>query len=136
MEVARVEGMIQANLAQVKQSREEMKIADPMMMGHYDNFLQHLYQKDIELKERKQAAIRFLQEQVAILQEKEKEVKVLEKHKEKKKEEYLEEEKQKEMKMLNEVGSLKHFAKKKEREQEELDELIELGIDPNEQSGY
>lgn len=135
-EVARVEGMIQANLAQVKKSREEMQAADPMMMGHYDNFLQHLYQKDIALKEQKQAAIRFLQEQIAILQEREQEVKVLEKHKEKKHEEYKEEQKQIEMKMLNEVGSLKHFAKKRESEQEELEELIKLGIDPNEQSGY
>lgn len=130
MEVARVEGMIQANLAQVKQSREEMKICDPLMMSHYDNFLQSLYQRDVELKEQKQAAIRFLREQMEILQEREQEVKVLEKHKEKKKEEYDEEQKYIEMKQLNEVGSLKHYARKLENEQEELEELIKLGIEP------
>ncbi len=131
MEVARVEGMIQANLEQITNTREGMKMADAMMLQHFDNFLQNLYQKDHELKEQKKAAIRFWQEQMAILQELEKAVKVLEKHKEKKHEEYKEEEKQIELRQLNEVGSLRHFARTREEQQEELEEqeeLMKLGI--------
>jgi flagellar export protein FliJ len=136
MEVARVEGMIRANIEQIHKTRDGMKLADAMMLQHYDNFLQNLYQKDLDLKERKKAAIRYLQEQIELLQEREKEVKVLEKHKEKKLEEYKEEEKKLELKQLNETGSLRHFARTKEEQQEELEELIKLGIDPNEQSGF
>ena len=68
---------------------------------------------------------------MAILQELEKAVKVLEKHKEKKHEEYKEEEKQIELRQLNEVGSLRHFARTREEQQEELEEqeeLMKLGI--------
>lgn len=126
MEVARVEGLIKANLGQIKDTREGMRMADAMMLQHFDNFLQSLYEKDIALKEQKQAAIRFWQEQMMILQELEKAVKVLEKHKEKKKEEYDEEQKQIELRQLNEVGSLRHFARTREVEQEELEELEEL----------
>jgi len=136
MEIARVEGMIQANLLQIKDTREGMKYADAMMLQHYDNFLQSLYQQDVELKERKKAAIRFWQEQMAILQELEKAVKVLEKHKEKKLEEYKDEQKQIELRQLNEVGSLRHFARTRDEKQEELEELIRLGLDADEQSGF
>jgi len=129
MEVARVEGMIQANLGQIKDTREGMRMADAMMLQHFDNFLQSLYEQDNALREQKKAAIRFWQEQMAILQELEKAVKVLEKHKEKKKEEYDEEQKQIELRQLNEVGSLRHFARSRELEQEELEELMRLGLD-------
>lgn len=139
MEIARVEGMIQANLKEIGDTREGMKIADALMLQHYDNFLQTLYEKDAGLKERKKLAIRFWQEQMAILQELEKAVKVLEKHKEKKREEYKEEQRRIEIKQLNEVGSQRHFAKTRENEQEEqeyLEELRNLGIDINEQDGF
>lgn len=139
MEVARVEGMIQANLKEVRDTREGMRIADALMLQHYDDFLQTLYEKDVQLKERKQLAIRFLQEQMDVLQEMEKGVKVLEKHKEKKREEYKEEQRQIEIRQLNEVGSLRHFAKTRENEQEEqeyLEELRALGLDINEQDGF
>lgn len=132
MEVAKVEGMIQANLEQIKKTREGMKLADALMFQHYDNFLQSLYEKDIQLKERKKLAIRYWQEQMEILQQCEKDVKVLEKHKEKKLEEYKEEEKQIELKQLNEVGSLRHFARTREEKQEELEELIRLGMEIDE----
>ena len=128
MEIARVEGMIQANLGQIKDTREGMKLADAMMLQHFDNFLQNLYRRDHELNEQKKAAIRFWQEQMAILQELEKAVKVLEKHKEKKHDEYKEEQKQIELRQLNEVGSLRHFARTREEQQEELEELMKLGI--------
>ncbi len=139
MEIARVEGMIQANLKDIGDTREGMKIADALMLQHYDNFLQTLYEKDVGLRERKKLAIRFWQEQMDILQEMEKAVKVLEKHKEKKYEEYKEEQKQIELRQLNEVGSLRHFARTRETEQEELEyleELSKLGIDINEQDGF
>lgn len=139
MEIARVEGMIQANLKQVQDTREGMRMADALMLQHYDTFLQTLYQKDVQLKERKKLAIRFWREQMEILQELEKGVKVLEKHKERKLEEYKEEEKQIELRQLNEVGSLRHFARTRQEQEEELsylEELSQLGITPDEQSGF
>lgn len=139
MEIARVEGMIQANLKQVKDTRDGMKYADAMMLQHYDNYLQTLYEQDVQLKERKKLAIRFWQEQMEILQELEKAVKVLEKHKEKKHEEYKEEQKHIELRQLNEVGSLRHFARTRSEQEEELEyleELSKLGIDADEQSGF
>ena len=138
MEIARVEGMIQANLGQIKETREGMKMADAMMLQHFDNFLQNLYERDNALKNQKKAAIRFWQQQMEILKELEKDVKVLEKHKEKKLEEYKEEQKQIELRQLNEVGSLRHFARSSEEakeaaqeeadEIEKLEELMRLGI--------
>ncbi|MEI8377881.1 MAG: hypothetical protein WCF95_05000 [bacterium] len=113
-------------------------MADAMMLQHFDNFLQNLYERDNALKNQKKAAIRFWQEQMAILKELEKDVKVLEKHKEKKLEEYKEEQKQIELRQLNEVGSLRHFARSSEEAKEEaeeeaaeiekLEELMRLGI--------
>lgn len=135
LEVSRVESMVQANLDDISNTRINMKNSDPMMYGAFDNFLQTLYLKDIELQERKKTAIRFLQEQITILHELEKDVKVLEKHKEKKREEYKEEQKQIEMKMLNEVGSQRHFARTRDEKieyEEELRALQELGINVDE----
>lgn len=135
MEVSRVEGMVQANLDDIANTRINMKNSNPMMYSSFDNYLQVLYQKDIELQERKKAAIRFLQEQMNILQQLEQDVKVLEKHKEKKREEYNEEQKQIEMKMLNEVGSQRHFARTRDERielEEEMRMLQEAGINIDE----
>lgn len=139
MEIARVEGMIQENHKQIGETREGMKYADAMMLQHYDNFLQTLYEKDVQLQQRKKLAIRYWQEQMEILQELEKAVKVLEKHKEKKLEEYKDEQKQIELRQLNEVGSLRHFARTRAEQEEELEyleELSKLGIVTDEQSGF
>jgi len=87
--------------------------------------LKHLYLKGEHLEIEKEEAIRILNEEIERLKEREKEVNVLEKHKENKKEEYRKEQEAIELKTLNEIGSQKHFTKSKERrEEEELEELL------------
>ena len=73
---------------------------DFRMMDSYDKYLKHLYEKGEELENQKLEAIKVLEEEKQKLVEREKEVKVLEKHKERAKEIYLEEEKQAENKLL------------------------------------
>ena len=109
-----------------------MRHAQHIMLEAYDNFLQHLYKVGEELEQKKQEALQKLEEEKLKLVELEKAVKVLEKHKEKKLEEYKEEEKQKEMKMLNEIGSQRHFTNTKNKHEEELEELKQMGIDIDE----
>ena len=82
----------------------DMRHAQPIMLESYDNFIKHLYKQIEELEIQKQEAIRVLEEEKKKLEEYEQNVKVLEKHKEKKKEEYLKEEKELELKQLNEIS--------------------------------
>ena len=101
-----------------------MRKSDPMMYDSFDKFLKHLYEIGEKLELEKQEAIKKLDEEKEKLREREKEVNVLEKHKEHKREEYLQEEKAQELKQLNEIGAQKHFAKSREKQEEELLEQI------------
>ena len=69
-----------------------------------------------------------------VLIEREKDVKILEKHKEKMKEAYLAEEKASELKRLSEVAVQKHFQKTREQDEDNyLEELKQLeGYNTNE----
>ena len=92
-----------------------------MMYEAYDNYLKHLYDKGAELEEEKQKAIDKLEEEKQKLMEMEKEVNVLEKHKERLKEIYLAEEKAAELKQLSEIGSQRFFLRtREEKEEKEL----------------
>ena len=71
-----------------------------------------IYKEEIDTK-------RFVDVFSKELKEREKEVKVLEKHKEKAREVYIEEEKQAENKLLSEVAVQKHFEKTRNRKEEE-----------------
>ncbi len=123
-EVARIEGLIEQNKQAIIQTRQDMRNANPIMYESYDNFLHHLYKVGEELEVQKQEAIRRLEEEKKILVEREKDIKILEKHKEKMKEAYIAEEKAAELKRLSEVAVQKHFAKTKANEEEAyLDEL-------------
>ena len=94
------------------------------MYDGFDKFLKHLYEIGEQLEIEKQEAEKKLQDEMEILKEKEQKVNVLEKHKEHKKEEYLYEEKMAELKMLNEIGSQKHFTRKQaQKEENEIEEL-------------
>ena len=89
--------------------------------------------KGEELEAQKQEAIRVLEEEKLKLVECEKEVKVLEKHKEKKREEYIEEEKKLELKTLSEVAVQRHFRKTELTKEEEslIEELAREEYDGN-----
>ena len=125
-EVDRIELLIIKNNKDIQDTRLNMRKSDPMMYEGFDKFLKHLYEIGEQLELEKQEAIKKLEEEKEKLREREKEVNVLEKHKEHKREEYLQEQKALELKQLNEIGAQKHFAKTREKQEEEmLDELRE-----------
>ena len=125
-EVDRIELLIIKNNKDIQDTRVNMRKSDPMMYEGFDNFLKHLYEIGEKLELEKQEAIKKLEEEKEKLREREKEVNVLEKHKEHKREEYLQEQKALELKQLNEIGAQKHFAKTREKQEEEmLNELRE-----------
>ena len=125
-EVDRIELSIIKNNKDIQDTRVNMRKSDPMMYEGFGNFLKHLYEIGEQLELEKQEAIKKLEEEKEKLREREKEVNVLEKHKEHKREEYLQEQKALELKQLNEIGAQKHFAKTREKQEEEmLDELRE-----------
>ena len=134
-EVARIEGLIEQNKQAIIQIRQDMRTANPIMYESYDNFLHHLYDVGEQLEVQKQEAIARLEEEKRILVEREKDVKILEKHKEKMKEIYIAEEKAAELKQLSEVAVQKYFAKTKANEEdaylEEL-QMIKEGRKPDE----
>ena len=78
--------------------------------------------EDEKLQNQKQEALDALEKEKELLRLREQEVNVLEKHKEKAKEIYLEEEKQAENKQLSEVAVQKYFRQKKEQKEEEGEE--------------
>ena len=118
-----VEKKIQENNKNINDTRINMRKSDPRMYDGFDKFLKHLYEIGEKLEQEKIEAEKRLQKELEILKEKEQKVNVLEKHKEHKKEEYLYEEKMAELKMLNEVGSQKHFIRQREnKEQEEIEQ--------------
>lgn len=131
-EVARVENLINQNNQEIASTRENMRKADFTMYEAYDTYLKHLYDKGIELEEEKQKALDKLEEEKQKLFEMEKEVNVLEKHKERLREIYLEEEKKAELKQLSEIGSQRFFLRtREEREEKEILKQIaqESGIE-------
>ena len=123
-EVDRIELLIIKNLEQIKELTSQMRIADPMMYEHYDNFIKHLWKEDEKLKNQKQEALIALEKEKELLKKREQEVNVLEKHKEHQKEEYLKEQKALELKELNEIGSQKFFIRNREKQEElEIEEM-------------
>lgn len=121
-EVARIENLIEENKQEINKVIDNRKKADFMLYEAYDNFLKHLYEKGEKLEEEKLHAIDILEQEKHKLIEMEKEVNVLEKHKERLKEIYLAEEKAAELKQFSEIGSQRFFIR--EREAKEEAELI------------
>lgn len=104
-----------------------MRTADPRMYDTYDKFLQHLWQKAEELEQIRLNLQKKLDEELEKLVKCEQAVKVLEKHKEKSKEIYLQEEKAAELKQFSELGVTRFFKQSQERaEEEERDILRQL----------
>lgn len=126
-ELAIAEQNIRQNEKEIEITKQNQRQADSLMMEAYDKFLHHLWEKAKQLEEIRQGKEQKLQEEIAKLVELEKAVKVLEKHKERAKEFYLEEEKQDELKTLSEIGVQRHFQHSREKnEDDELFKQIEL----------
>lgn len=118
---------IKQNNKEIELTKQNQRQADSLMMESYDKYLHHLWEKGKKLEEIKQEKLRILQDEIQKLIELEKAVKVLEKHKEKNKEAYLEEEKKTELKNLSEIGVQRHFQHTQQKiEDEEILKQIEL----------
>lgn len=117
-EVFMAEERIRQNEAEIQQTILNKKTADIKMMEYYDNYLHHLWDKADALEQERQRLQAILDEEKEKLVKCEQEVKVVEKHKEKLKEAYLEEEKVKELKQFSEIGVQRFFIHTRETEEE------------------
>lgn len=116
------EEKIRQNEAEIQQTIKDKKTADFRMMEYYDNYLHHLWDKADALEQERRRLQAILDEEKQKLVKCEQEVKVLEKHKEKQREAYLEEEKAQELKQFSEIGVQRFFIHS--REQAEEEELV------------
>ena len=117
--VYEAEENIRRNEEEIEITKQNMRQADPMMYDTYDKYVVHLWEKAEKLEQIRQEAQKKLDEEKAILVKLEQGVKVLEKHKEKNKEAYIEEEKKAELKTFSELGVTRFFRQSQERAEEE-----------------
>ena len=120
-EVYLAEQRIRENEVEIQQTVENRKTADYRMMEYYDKYLHHLWDKADALEAEKRRLEAILEEEKEKLIKLEQAVKVLEKHKEKQKETYLEEQKAIELRQFSEIGVQRFFLQTREREEEELE---------------
>ena len=117
---------IDKNNEDIRNTKHAMYTSPPIMREGFDIFLKHLYEKGQILEQEKQKVVDILNQEKKKLQELEMAVKVLEKHKEHQKENYIQEQKALELKELNEIGSQRSFIKNREKKEDiELEEYIE-----------
>ena len=109
---------VDQNNDEIQQTTMARKMADFRMMEYYDKYLHHLWDKAEELQKKLEEAEKILDEEKQKLVKCEQEVKVLENHKEKKRELYKEEEKAAELKMFSELGVQRHFIRSREERAE------------------
>ena len=115
---------IRKNNEEIKATQTNMRQADPMMYETYDKYLIHLWEKAEQLELIRQEKQAILDREKEKLVKLEQAVKVLEKHKEKNRELYLEEEKKAELKQYSELGVTRYFAQSRERQEEEEREIL------------
>lgn len=115
---------IRKNNEEIQATQINMRKADPMMYDTYDKYLIHLWEKAEQLEQIRVEAQKALDIEKQKLVKLEQAVKVLEKHKEKSRENYLEEEKKAELKQYSELGVTRYFAQSKERQEEEEQEIM------------
>lgn len=120
------EQRVEENKQEIMQVSTAKRTADYSMMEYYDKYLHHLWDKAETLEQERQVADDELQIEIKKLIECEQNVKVLEKHKDKQKELYIEEEKKAELKQFSELGVQRHFihAREQQEEEEMLEELM------------
>lgn len=125
-EVTIAEQNIERNNQEIELTKENQRRADSLMLEAYDKYIHYLWEKGKELEAIKQQKLQQLQEEINKLVELEKAVKVLEKHKEKNKEAYLEEEKKAELKMLSEIAVQRHFQHTRQTNEELSEEEAQI----------
>lgn len=129
------EEKIRQNNAEIQQTIQNKKTADFRMMEYYDNYLHHLWDKAEVLEQERQRVQEILNQENQKLIQLEQAVKVVEKHKEKQKEAYLEEQKAIELKQFSEIGVQRFFIRaREEAEEQELEQ--QLRQIESEQAGY
>jgi flagellar FliJ protein len=119
--VFEAEQRIRENEAEIQQTIQNRKHADFKMMEYYDKYLHHLWDKADALEAERQRLQAILDQEKQKLIQLEQAVKVLEKHKDKQKEAYIEEEKAQELRQFSEIGVQRFFIQSKEKEEEELE---------------
>ncbi len=124
--VYEAEQRIRENELEIQQTVQNRKTADFRMMEYYDKYLHHLQDKAEALEAERQRLQAILDEEKQKLVKLEQAVKVLEKHKEKQREAYLEEEKAIELRQFSEIGVQRFFIQSREKEEEELAEIQKL----------
>ncbi|MBR1620008.1 hypothetical protein IJ674_08965 [bacterium] len=115
--VNEAENNIKKNNQAIVDTKNGMRSADPTLYDYYDKFLKHLYEEAERLEQVRQELQKILDEELRKLVKCEQNVKVLEKHKDKNKEIYLQEEKAEELKQFSELGVTRFFRKKTENQQ-------------------
>ena len=124
-EVYAAEERIRQNEAEIQQTILNKKTADFKMMEYYDNYLHHLWDKANVLEQERQRLQAILDQEKEKLVKCEQEVKVVEKHKEKQKDAYIEEEKAQELKQFSEIGVQRFFIQSRETaEEQELEKEL------------
>lgn len=114
------EQKIRENEAEIQQTiQNKRNEKDFRMMEYYDKYLHHLWDKADALEAERARLQAILDEEKQKLIKMEQAVKVLEKHKEKQYEAYLEEEKAKELRQFSEIGVQRFFLQAREAAEEE-----------------
>ena len=114
---------VEKNKQEIAQITVARKKAHYTMMEYYDKYIHHLWDKAETLEQERKEAEQELQMEIQKLVECEQRVKVLEKHKEKQKEIYIEEEKKQELKMFSELGVQRHFIRSREEAAEQGEDI-------------
>lgn len=116
---------IRKNQAEIQQTIQNKRTADFRMMEYYDSYLHHLWDKADALEQERQRVQAILDKEKQELVRREQAVKVVEKHKEKQKEAYLDEQKAIELKQFSEIGVQRFFIHARE-EAEEIELMEQL----------
>lgn len=112
--VRKAEQDIQENNQAIEDTKNGMRTANPQMYEFYDKYLKHLWEEAERLEEVRKEKQNILDIEIQKLVKCEQNVKVLEKHKEKNKDLYLQEEKKAELAQFSELGVTRFFRKKQE----------------------
>lgn len=122
--VNKAEDDIRKNNEEISNTQNGMRSADPKMYDFYDKFLKHLWEEAERLEAIRQELQAKLDEEIAKLVKCEQAVKVLEKHKEKNKDAYLQEEKAQELRQYSEIGVTRFYRQKLEKSEQEIVEEV------------
>ena len=112
--VREAEFNIEKNNQAITETKQGMRTAEPSLYEYYDKYLKHLYEEAERLEQIRIELQKQLEIELQKLVKCEQNVKVLEKHKDKNKEIYIEEEKKEELKQYSEVGVTRFYRKKQE----------------------